>query len=74
MGEGTLARSYGKVFNQVAAEYDRNRPAYPDALVDRACEVGGIGDGDRVLEIGCGTGQPRCRSGHDSHPASVTRS
>ncbi len=57
MSDGTLTRSYGKVFNEVAAEYDRHRPAYPDALVDQACEVAGVGDGDRVLEIGCGTGQ-----------------
>jgi SAM-dependent methyltransferase len=57
MSDGTLARSYGKVFNEMAVEYDRNRPAYPDALVDQACEMAGIGDGDRVLEIGCGTGQ-----------------
>ena len=42
MSDGTLARSYGKVFNEVAVEYDRNRPAYPDALVDQACEVAGI--------------------------------
>jgi len=57
MSDGTLARSYGKVFNEVAVEYDRNRPAYPDALIDEACEVAGIGDRDRVLEVGCGTGQ-----------------
>lgn len=57
MSNGTPARSYGKVFNEVAVQYDRYRPAYPDALVDQACEVAGIGGGDRVLEIGCGTGQ-----------------
>jgi SAM-dependent methyltransferase len=57
MSDGMLARSYGKVFNEVAVEYDRNRPAYPDALVDQACEAADIGDGARVLEIGCGTGQ-----------------
>jgi SAM-dependent methyltransferase len=57
MSDGTLARSYGKVFNEVALEYDRNRPAYPDALVDQACAVADISDGARVLEIGCGTGQ-----------------
>jgi SAM-dependent methyltransferase len=57
MSDAALARSYGKVFNEVAVEYDRNRPAYPDALVDQACEVAHIGNGDRVLEIGCGTGQ-----------------
>jgi ubiquinone/menaquinone biosynthesis C-methylase UbiE len=51
------ARHYGKVFDEVAAEYDRNRPLYPDELVDQACQVAGIGDGDRVLEIGCGSGQ-----------------
>jgi SAM-dependent methyltransferase len=51
------AREFGKVFDEVAAEYDRNRPMYPDELVDQACQVAGIGDGDRVLEVGCGTGQ-----------------
>jgi ubiquinone/menaquinone biosynthesis C-methylase UbiE len=51
------ARRYGKVFDRVAADYDRNRPAYPDELVDRACQLAGIGSGDRVLEVGCGSGQ-----------------
>ena len=49
------ARSYGHVFDEVAEDYDRHRPSYPDALIDRACA--GIGPGDEVLEIGCGTGQ-----------------
>ena len=53
----TFARGYGKAFDDVAAEYDRNRPTYPDELADRACRVAGIGSGDRVLEVGCGSGQ-----------------
>lgn len=50
-------RSLGAVFDTVAVEYDRKRPSYPDELVERACELGGLEAGDRVLEIGCGTGQ-----------------
>ena len=41
----------------MAADYDRHRPAYPGDLVDQACQAAGIGPGDRVLEVGCGTGQ-----------------
>lgn len=51
------ARRYGKVFDEMAAEYDRHRPAYPDELIDQACQVAGIGSGDQVLEVGCGSGQ-----------------
>jgi SAM-dependent methyltransferase len=54
---GSEARRYGTVFDEVADEYDRTRPMYPDALVDQACEVAGLGHGDPVLEIGCGSGQ-----------------
>lgn len=50
-------RRYGTVFDELAADYDRHRPAYPGALIDQACQVGGIGSGDRVLEVGCGSGQ-----------------
>jgi len=53
----STARRYGKVFDEIAAEYDRRRPAYPDELVDQACRVAGIGSGDHVLEVGCGSGQ-----------------
>ncbi len=51
------ARSFGTVFDEVAEDYDRHRPSYPDVLVDEACEAAGIGPGSGVLEIGCGTGQ-----------------
>ncbi len=51
------ARSYGRVFNAVADEYDRHRLTYPDELIDWACEAAGVGPGASVLEIGCGTGQ-----------------
>jgi SAM-dependent methyltransferase len=51
------ARRYGRVFDEIAAEYDRNRPAYPEELIDQACRAAGLGRGDRVLEVGCGSGQ-----------------
>jgi ubiquinone/menaquinone biosynthesis C-methylase UbiE len=53
----STARRHGKVFDEMAAEYDRHRPAYPDELVDQACQTAGIGSGDQVLEVGCGSGQ-----------------
>jgi ubiquinone/menaquinone biosynthesis C-methylase UbiE len=53
----STARRYGKVFDEIAAEYDRHRPTYPDELIDQACQVAGIGSGDQVLEVGCGSGQ-----------------
>jgi ubiquinone/menaquinone biosynthesis C-methylase UbiE len=55
-GDST-ARRYGQVFDEIAGEYDRRRPAYPDELIDQACRVAGIGSGDHVLEVGCGSGQ-----------------
>jgi trans-aconitate methyltransferase len=57
MTETSIARRYGAVFDTVAAEYDRHRPTYPDQLIDLVCQAGGLNMGDRVLEIGCGTGQ-----------------
>jgi SAM-dependent methyltransferase len=50
-------RQYGRVFDEVAAEYDRSRPGYPRALVEEACSLAGLQPGDLVLEVGCGSGQ-----------------
>lgn len=50
-------RTCGTVFNEIAEDYDRHRPSYPDMLVDRACQGAGVGPDAAVLEIGCGTGQ-----------------
>ena len=57
MANGVGISGYGAAFDEIADEYERHRPAYPDALIERACEVAGLAAGARVLEIGCGTGQ-----------------
>lgn len=57
MADALEVRGYGRVFDEIAEDYDRHRPAYPDALVDGACEVANLAPGASVLEIGCGTGQ-----------------
>src|SRR5256885_12225749 len=44
-------------FDQAAELYDRARPGYPRELFDDFAELGQLRPGDRVLEIGPGTGQ-----------------
>jgi len=45
----------GDFSGQVEA-YARARPGYPIALVDRLCERAGLEPGDRIAEVGAGTG------------------
>src|SRR4051812_1678459 len=44
-------------FGSVAGLYEASRQGYPPELVGRMISTAGVGAGDRVLEIGCGTGQ-----------------
>jgi ubiquinone/menaquinone biosynthesis C-methylase UbiE len=44
-------------FDDVAAEYERLRPEYPQAAVDWLAGRLGLGPGRRVLDIGAGTGK-----------------
>lgn len=50
------ARPLRETFDEVAECYDRARPRYPDRLIDEVVALTGVHAGDRVLEVGCGTG------------------
>ncbi len=43
-------------FSAAARDYHRHRPSYPDGIVDWLVERSGIDIGDRIADIGCGTG------------------
>ena len=45
------------VFNRAAEDYQRSRPVLPPGLFDDLIYLAGLRPGDRVIEIGCGTGQ-----------------
>lgn len=44
-------------FGGVADLYDLSRPSYPEALVDGVLEFAGVGESDRAVEVGAGTGK-----------------
>ena len=44
-------------FAQAVADYERGRPGYPPAAVERLCEAAGIGPGRAVLDLAAGTGK-----------------
>jgi SAM-dependent methyltransferase len=50
-------REQRTVFGEVAQLYEEARPSYPDEVFDTIIEYGALQSGDRVLEIGAGTGK-----------------
>ncbi len=52
----TGGRVQGRVFGEVAGEYERIRPGYPPALVEDVLEYAAL-DGRPALEAGAGTGK-----------------
>jgi SAM-dependent methyltransferase len=44
-------------FDADADAYDRTRPVFPGVLFDDLLRAARLGRGDRIVEIGCGTGQ-----------------
>lgn len=57
MSEDVRIERLRTIFSEDAELYQKARPCYPDALYDDLHRDAGIGQGCRVLEIGCGTGQ-----------------
>jgi trans-aconitate methyltransferase len=45
-----------QTFNQVAQQYDENRPSYPSQVFDDVVSISGVTSNSLLLEIGCGTG------------------
>ena len=52
-----LMRQLRTGFDQAAEDYQRTRPVCPPRLFDDLIRLTGLEAGDRVVEIGCGTGQ-----------------
>jgi SAM-dependent methyltransferase len=53
----TDRRRLRETFEQVPELYDRARPSYPDELFDDLTALAGLRAGDRILELGPGTGK-----------------
>lgn len=55
--ERTKRRWQRTLFDGVARLYQDSRPGYPGHIVEFAVTTSELGEGSRVLEVGCGTGQ-----------------
>lgn len=53
----TVQQSRRYAYDQIARQYERARPRYPEALFDDIVTYANLTAEARILEIGCGTGQ-----------------
>lgn len=56
MPEDGSRRELRAGFDADADAYDRTRPVFPGVLFDDLLRAARLGRGDRIVEIGCGTG------------------
>ena len=54
---GGLHATAAAGFARAGADYERGRPGYPPAAISHLAQTLGIGAGDRVLDLGAGTGK-----------------
>jgi SAM-dependent methyltransferase len=52
-----MATARRLVFGEVAELYDQHRPTYPPELIGDLLAEAGVSAGDRILEVGAGTGK-----------------
>jgi ubiquinone/menaquinone biosynthesis C-methylase UbiE len=55
-------------FERVAGTYDGNEAVFSGPIADRLIQVSGIRPGDRVLDVGCGTGSALVRAAAAARP------
>lgn len=58
VGQPHRARAWAESFGADAERYDRARPRYPDALIER---IAASAPGPDLLDVGCGTGIAACQ-------------
>ncbi|GAB1155374.1 hypothetical protein YWY31_13990 [Paenibacillus illinoisensis] len=49
-----------ETFNSIANEYEKYRPTYPNEMYNDIFDYSNLDREDKILEIGCGTGQATC--------------
>ena len=52
-----MTKSYKDIFKGTAWYYARYRAGYPQAFFDRVKDKFNLSKNDRVIDLGCGTGQ-----------------